>query len=250
MATPGTYELYYWPEIPGRGEFVRLTLEAGKASYVDVTRLPEAEGGGTRPLMELMAREKVAPFAPPFLKSGDLVIAQTSLILQYLGPRLGLVPTDEASRIYAHQLQLTIADMVTEAHDVHHPIGASLYYEEQKHEALRRAPLFLNERIPKFLSYFERALSSNSASKGKHMVGPSLSYVDLSMFQLLRGLAYAFPNAMKARASDFPKLIALRDRVAADRRIAAYLASDRHVPFNQYGIFRHYPELDLPGPER
>lgn len=248
MATPGTYELYYWPEIPGRGEFVRLSLEAGKASYVDVARLPESEGGGTRRMMELMKRAGLAPFAPPFLKSGDLVIAQTSLILQYLGPRLGLVPTDEPSRIAAHQLQLTIADMVTEAHDAHHPIGASLYYEEQKQEALRRAPLFLNERIPKFLTYFERALSSNGASKGKHLVGTNLSYVDLSMFQLLRGLDYAFPNAMKARAADIPKLIALRDRVAADRRIAAYLASDRHVPFNQYGIFRHYPELDAPEP--
>lgn len=244
MAAPGTYELYYWPGIPGRGEFVRLTLEAGKASWVDVARMPESEGGGERALFEMMEREGLAPFAPPFLKSGDLVIAQTSLILQFLGPRLGLSPTDEASRIAAHQLQLTIADMVTEAHDAHHPLGASLYYEEQKAEALKRAPNFVGERIPKFLSYFERILTSNTASKGRHLIGTSLSYVDLSMFQLLSGLGYAFPNAMKARAREIPKLVALRERVATERRIAAFLASDRHTPFNQHGIFRHYPELD------
>ena len=32
------YELYYWPSIQGRGEFIRLTLEEAGADYVDVAR--------------------------------------------------------------------------------------------------------------------------------------------------------------------------------------------------------------------
>jgi glutathione S-transferase len=246
MTTKLRYELYYWPEIPGRGEFVRLALEAGGADYVDVARQPKGSGGGTKAMMALLADESlaIAPFAPPFLKAGDLVIAQTALILQFLGPRLKLVPDDEESRIAAQQLMLTIADVLVEAHDAHHPIGASLYYEDQKPEAARRAQLFLSERIPKFLSYFERALANNTQSKGERFVGQALSYVDLAMFQLLGGLDYAFPKAMAARNQDIPHLRALERRVAAEPRIAAYLASERRLPFNQQGIFRHYPELD------
>jgi glutathione S-transferase len=242
MTTKTRYELYYWPEIPGRGEFVRLALEAAGADYVDVARHPH----GIKAMMALLADESLAlaPFAPPFLKVDEQVIAQTSLILHFLGPRLGMVPDDEASRLRAQQLMLTIADAVVEAHDAHHPIGASLYYEDQKPEAKRRAQLFVKERIPKFLSYFERALSKNTTSKGEHFVGRTLSYVDLSMFQLLGGLDYAFPNTMAALETRIPLLRALARRVAAEARVAAYLASERRLPFNQQGIFRHYPELD------
>jgi glutathione S-transferase len=186
---------------------------------------------------------KRPPFAPPFLKAGRLVIGQTANILQFLGPRLGLVPEDEASRLWAHQLQLTIADIVVEAHDVHHPIAAVLYYHDQKPEARRRAPHFTGERIPKFLDYFERVLAGNSRGKG-FMLGRALSYVDLSMFQLISGLRYACPRRMARLAPDYPGLLALHERVAARPNIAAYLASERRIPFNEHGIFRHYPELD------
>ncbi len=238
------YELYYWPEIPGRGEFVRLTLEAAGASYVDVAREPESAGGGVPALLALLQDKALplAPFAPPFLKTGELVIAQTALILEFLGPRLGMSPRDEPGRLRASQLQLTIADAVVEAHDAHHPLGAALYYEEQEREAKRRARVFVTERIPKFLSYFERALGKAS---GEYFVGGALSHVDLSMFQLLGGLKYAFPNAMAASEKEIPRLLALHARVAAEPRVAAYLASNRRLPFNRQGIFRHYPELDL-----
>jgi glutathione S-transferase len=239
------YELYYWPGIQGRGEFIRLALEEAGADYVDVARLAQRDGGGMPALARFLedASVKRPPFAPPFLKAGKLVIGQTANILQFLGPRLALVPEDEASRLWAHQLQLTIADLVVEVHDVHHPIAAALYYEEQKPEARRRAPHFTGERVPKFLDYFERALASNSGGKG-HMVGRALSYVDLSIFQLIAGLRYAFPKRMARLAPKYPGLLALHERVAARPNIAAYLASERRVPFNQHGIFRHYPELD------
>jgi glutathione S-transferase len=240
------YQLYYWPTIPGRGEFVRLALEEGGADYVDVARLSEAQGGGVKALMRVMRDETsdLQPLAPPFLKVGALIIAQTANILHYLGPRLHLVPDDEISRLRAHQLQLTIADFVSEAHDVHHPIGVSLYYEDQRAEALRRAPLFISERMPKYLGYFERALERNSDGTRSHLVGASLSYVDLSLFQLIGGLQFAFPRAMVQLAPRIPLSLALHDRVASQPRVAAYLASSRRLPFNQHGIFRHYPELD------
>ncbi len=233
------YELYYWPGIQGRGEFVRLVLEDAGAHYVDVARLPRGMAAMSR-FLESRAVKR-PPFAPPFLKAGKLVIGQTANILLFLGPRLGLAPKDEASRLWAHQLQLTIADWIAEVHDTHHPIAGSLYYEDQKREAKRRAENFRNERLPKFMNYFEQALKRNGS---RYLVGKTVSYVDLSIFQMIEGLCYAFPRAMAKRERKYPRLVALHDRNAARPRLAAYLASERRLPFNQQGIFRYYPELD------
>jgi glutathione S-transferase len=240
--TTAVYELYYWPGIPGRGEFVRLTLEEAAAPYLDIARLLKSRGGGVAAMMKAMrSAGSLEPFAPPFLKLGDLIIGQTANILLYLGPRHGLVPRDDASRLKANQIQLTVADVVSEAHDAHHPIAAGLYYEDQKREAKKRAATFVGERIPKFLGWFERVLE---ASGGRHFVGGAVSYADLSVFQMLSGLDYAFPKAMSRIARRIPRLRALAAGVAERPRIAAYLASERRVPFNEDGIFRHYPVLD------
>jgi len=239
------YELYYWPSIQGRGEFIRLALEEAGARYIDVARMPARAGMGVPAMMRLMEKAPAGrlPYAPPFLRAGTRVIAQTANILLFLGPRLGLVPKADESRLWAHQLQLTMADLVAEVHDAHHPIAGSLYYEEQKREARRRAGHFRTERVPQYLGYFERALAANPRG-GRHLVGGSLSYVDLSMFQVLEGLDYAFPREMRRIRRRYPLLMALRQRVKERPRIAAYLASDRRLPFSTEGIFRYYPELD------
>jgi glutathione S-transferase len=218
------YELFYWPSIQGRGEFVRLALEDAGASYRDVCR-----ERGTGPMERLLGKDA---FACPVLKAGKRLIPQTANILLYLGPRLGLAPKAEASRLRLHGLQLTIADWLAEVHDTHHPLGSSLYYEDQKREAKRRARLFLAERLPKYLRYFERAAE------------PRFSYVHLSLFQMIEGLRYAFPRAMRKQERRYPGLLDIHRRVAARPRLAAYLASKRRIPFNQQGIFRRYPELD------
>jgi glutathione S-transferase len=234
-----SYELFYWPSIQGRGEFIRLALEDAGAPYVDVARRPAKEGGGVPALMKVLkgGGPGPLPLAPPFLRRGKLLIAQTSNILLYLAPKLGLVPGGEPAQLTAHGLSLTLADLVAEAHNVHHPIGSGLYYEDQKDASRRAAASFRTERIPKFLGYFEQA-------GGRHMLGRKHSYVDLSMFQVIEGLLYAFPTTMRRITKTIPRLLALRTRVAARPRIAAYLASDRRIPFNEDGIFRHYPELD------
>lgn len=236
------YELYYWPGIQGRGEFVRLALEDAGAEYVDVAR---ERGDGMAALTHWIEDSDVPrpPFAPPFLKAGRLLIAQTANILLYLGPRLGLVPKAEGSRLWAHQLQLTIADFVAEIHDVHHPIAGGLYYEQQKEEARRRAPDLTGSRIPKFLGYFERVLAARPAGGG-YVFGREACYVDLSLFQLIAGLHYAFPQAMQRLRARHRELDRLHEAVAARPRLAAYLGSARRLPFNENGIFRHYPELD------
>lgn len=234
------YELYYWPSIQGRGEFVRLALEEAGAEYEDVAR----GRGGVAAMQRLMdGADPHPPFAPPFLKDGEVLIAQTANILLYLGRRHGLAPRDEEGRLWAHQLQLTIADVVDEAHDTHHPIASSLYYEDQREESKRRAADFIENRIPKYLGYFERVLEKNAAGD-RHLVGRRLSYPDLSLFQLLAGLRYALPRAMARLEPRYPLVAALHDRVAARPRIAAYLRSPRRIPFNEQGIFRRYPELD------
>jgi glutathione S-transferase len=235
------YELYYWAGIQGRGEFVRLALAEAGADYVDVAREP----GGEAAMQRLLDGAEVEhpPFAPPYLKAGDLLIGQTANILLYLGPRHELTPEEEAGRLWAHQLQLTIADLVDEAHDTHHPIASSLYYEDQRPEAKRRTADFLKTRVPKYLGYFERVLARNPAGDG-FLVGDRLTYPDLSLFQIVAGLRYAFPHAMARLGSTYARVTALHDRVAARPRIAAYIASARRIAFNEHGIFRHYPELD------
>jgi glutathione S-transferase len=234
---PMKYELYYWPEIQGRGEYIRLALEEAKAPYVDVAR----EAGGTSAMMRMMEQGTTPPFAPPFLKAGKLVIAQTANILLYLGARHGLAPKTEAGKLWVHQLQLTVTDFVLEVHDTHHPLGPSLYYEDQKAPAKKRTEEFWSERVPKYLGYFEDVLKR---SGGSYLLGRKLTYIDLSLFQIVEGLRYAFPKRMKAFEDDIPGLVDLCDRVAARPNIKAYLASDRRIPFNESGIFRRYKELD------
>jgi glutathione S-transferase len=239
------YELHYWPGLQGRGEFVRLALEEAGAAYRDVAREgPEGEASGIVAAALGDPDIETPPFAPPFLKHGTRIIGQTAAILLYLGDRHGLAPKSETGRLWTHQLQLTIADAVTEAHDTHHPIASSLYYEDQKPEAKRRAEDFCRHRMPKFLHWFETVLERNPKGSG-HLVGARVTYAELSLFQLVSGLTYAFPKASRTALKETPKVAALAEAVATRPRIAAYLASERRIPFNEYGIFRHYPELDL-----
>ena len=233
------YELYYWPSIQGRGEYVRLALEDAGANYADVARSDRGMAAMSR-MME--ARGGMPPFAPPFLKAGQLVIGQTANILLYLGSRHGLAPKAEAGRLWVHQLQLTVADLVLEVHDTHHPLGPSLYYEDQRQPAKKRTDEFWKQRVPKYLGYFEQLLKSNS---GAYLIGRRVTYVDLSLFQIVEGLRYAFPKRMKAFERRIPGLIDLHDRVAVRPNIKPYLASDRRIAFNEDGIFRRYKALDL-----
>jgi glutathione S-transferase len=233
------YQLYYWPDIQGRGEYVRLALEDVGADYDDVAR----GAGGTSAMMSMMEPGKgTPPFAPPFLKAGKLMIGQTANILFFLGTRHGLAPKAEAGRLWVHQMQLTIADFVVEIHDTHHPLGSTLYYEDQKAPAKKRTAEFWKERVPRYLGYFEDIVEANG---GAYVTGRRVTYVDLSLFQIVEGLRYAFPKHMQAFEENVPRLIELRDRVAERPNIKTYLASERRIPFNDQGIFRHYKELDL-----
>jgi glutathione S-transferase len=232
------YELYYWPGIQGRGEFVRLALEEAGADYADVAR---SERGMATMTRMMQARTGTPPFAPPFLKAGKLVVGQTANILLYLGSRHGLAPKGEAGKLLVHELQLTVTDLVAEIHDSHHPLGPTLYYEDQRAAAKKRSAEFWKERVPKYLGYFERLLNGHG---GAWLTGRRPTYVDLSLFQIVEGLRYAFPRNMKPFERKIPGLIGLHDRVAARPNIKAYLNSDRRIPFNEDGIFRHYKELD------
>jgi glutathione S-transferase len=232
------YQLFYWPGIQGRGEFVRLALEDAGAAYEDVAR---GKGGMDAMLTMMRGDEKRPPFAPPFLKSGKIVIAQVANILFYLGPRLELAPKEEGARLWLNALQLTVTDFVKEIHDTHHPVGTGLYYEDQKPEARRYAEGFLDERAPKYFDYFERVIDK---SGGPFLLGRRISYADLSLFQLIAGMRYAFPKGMKRIERKISKVVAVHDRVAGRPGIEAYLQSPRRIAFNEDGIFRHYPELD------
>jgi glutathione S-transferase len=240
-----TYQLHYWPTIQGRGEFVRLALEAAGAPYVDVAREPASNGGGEAALMRKLddPGNPRPSFAPPFLVDGDIVVGQTAAILLYLGPKLGLAGAGEVDALWTHQLQLTIADAVAEVHDTHHPLSTGLYYEDQRDAALERAEAFREERIPKFLGWFEKVLKRNP-SGDLHLVGDALTYADLSLFQMVAGLRYAFPKATARALARTPAVAKLHANVARRQRVHDYLQSPRRIPFNEDGIFRAYPELD------
>jgi glutathione S-transferase len=237
------YELYYWPSVQGRGEFVRLALEEAGAQYRDVAR-ESGKGAGTLAMMRVLSgRGDKPPFAPPFLKAGRMLIGQTANILQFLGPRHALAPKALDGRLWTHQLQLTIIDFVVEIHDTHHPIAGGMYYEQQRKEARRRAADFVKNRMPKFLGYFEDVLAQSGSGK-RYLLGAHLTYADLSLFQIIAGLKFAFPRAMAKAARRYPRLLTLHSRIQDRPKIAAYLCSPRRIPFNNEGIFRHYPALD------
>ena len=241
------YELHYWPTIQGRGEFIRLALEAAGAPYVDVARTAGDADRGSQALLKAMGdrHNTQPPFAPPFLKDGDVVVGQTAAILHYLAPPLKLVPRNDRLRTWTQQIQLTIADLVDEVHDTHHPIDSDLTYEEQKPEALRCARAFCSTRLPKYLLWLESIVARNPAGP-RHLVGGKLSYADLSLFQVVEGLHYAFPKAAGQVLAKTPGVVQLHDRVPKLPKVAAYLRSPRRIPFSEQGIFRHYPALDLP----
>jgi glutathione S-transferase len=231
------YKLWYWPSIQGRGEFVRLALEGAEIAYEDCAR-----GVGEDGLMaDLNDRTGRNPFAPPYLELDGLVIAQVANILMYLGERHGLAPSAMADRLWLNQLQLTIADLVAEVHNVHHPVAMMDYYDDQKPEAARAAKQFREERLPKYLGHFEDAAQANP---GDWLIDHKWSYADTSLFQLIEGLRYMFPKRMKTLEPDYPNLVRLHDQVAELPGIKAYLKSDRRLAFNTDGIFRAYPELD------
>lgn len=247
MAKKTEYALYYWPGIQGRGELVRLALEEARASYVDVARLPESEGGGPKAVVRVLSGtvggKGTAPFAPPVLVHGKVVVWQTANVLSYVGARHGLVPEKEASQAVVRALAMTVMDYLSEVHDTHHPISTGAYYEDQKPEALARSAAFRKARLPKFFGYFESVLENASAGK-KWLFGAKLTYADLALFQAVEGTAYAFPKAFAKVVRKTPLLLAHRERVRARPNLAAYLSSERRVPFNESGIFRKYPELD------
>ena len=240
------YELYYWPGLQGRGEFVRLAFEEAGAAYVDTALVPEEKGGGVPALTRFLAGDDVPlpPFAPPFLRCGKQLIGQTANILLFLGGRLKLAPVDAAGKRWTHQLQLTLADLITEVHDTHHPIDTGRFYEEQRAAAKQRSAAFLAQRLPKFLGYFERVRQRN-LGQGAGLVGDAITYVDLSMAQVIAWLRFAFPSASRMALAECPRVQALHDEVFARPRLQAYLASGRRVAFNNDGIFRRYPELDI-----
>jgi len=222
---------------------VRLALEEAGAEYRDIAREPDEPDAQRQVVLDILmdSAHTRPPFAPPFLVDGNVTIAHAANILHYLAPKIGLAP--ESDIHFAHQLQLTITDFFMEVHDTHHPITNQMYYEDQIDESKKRATAFVEMRIPKHLAYYEKILTNNPAGSC-WLIGEDLSYPDLSLFQVVEGLRYAFPNGFGKVEGEYPHVIALRDAVAKRPKTAAYLASDRRIDFNTMGIFRHYPELD------
>ncbi|QIW96113.1 hypothetical protein AMS68_001631 [Peltaster fructicola] len=250
------YELLYHPQIPGRGEFIRLAFEAVGVSYTDVANDKKDGYSEVQSICmndEINSSDGNPPIlAPPALRvpgagpdGTALILAQTPNILFYLGEKLGLVSTAEADKYHTYQLVLTALDLNNEIHDSHHPIAPSAYYEDQSAEALKKAADVRNARLPKFFSYFERSLQHNHTNGGgKFLIGGRLSIADTTVWQVLDGAYFAFPNEMAARKAEYPELLdTFYNSVKQEPHLKQYLASGRRRAYGM-GVFRHYPELD------
>ncbi|KAK4058824.1 hypothetical protein OIO90_000270 [Microbotryomycetes sp. JL221] len=249
------FEVVYHAGIPGRAEFVRLMFEATGVTYRDAPQedgqdciIPYVTGNfadhDKNPL----------PFAVPVLRHNDVVISQVPNIVLYLSSRLPPIDLDGESTNTAqtpaplhdlstfHWLEqlMTILDMNNEVHETHHPIDIRLYYEDQKAEAQKRAQAFREARIPKFLGNFENNIKKHTSGFLNEKVSPA----DLALFHMVEGILFAFPERINQVKSEFPHVFKLRDTIKSSRRIQAYINSGRRIPFNNYGIFRHYTELD------
>ncbi|MNR19982.1 hypothetical protein D3C85_1368010 [compost metagenome] len=71
-----------------------------------------------------------------------------------------------------------------------------------------------------------------------------LTYADLSLFQLVEGLQYAFPKAAARALAATPAVVKLHANIRRRQRVHDYLQSPRRIAFNEDGIFRRYAELD------
>lgn len=259
--TRPTYTLLYHPGIPGRGEYIRLALEASNTPYTDLA--VEKKDGYAEVQQACMNKglesEAGNPpiFAPPALRivggrddGGTLVISQTPNILDYLGGRVGMAGDagKEDEKYFVAEVALTALDLSNEVHDSHHPVAVALYYEDQKEESLRRAKDLRENRIPKFFSYFARTLKHNAekSGQGRYLVSDRLTYADTTVWQVLDGLYFAFPKEMAARKEEeeFRELLGpFYDGVKEEKGIKEYLASGRRMEYSM-GLFRRYPELD------
>jgi glutathione S-transferase len=245
------YELIYWPSLPGRGEFVRLVLEAGGASYSDIAAksIPDSAQAVLGLIAESNIGDATNPpiFAPPFLRHGDLSMNQTMNILRYLAPKFGLEGDgSEATKVHLASIAATIFDgLCNEAHETHHPIASSAYYEDQKPEAAKRAKNYIEERLPKFLTYVTRVLKAKTSGGGPWLYGGTFTYADIVLFQCIDGNLFAFPKTMaKLRAdSKYDGVFKLYEAVKEVPKIAAYLSGKRPYQYGE-GIWRHYPELE------
>lgn len=195
--THPSYTLLYHPDIPGRGEYIRLAFEASGVPYSDPAN-ESKEGVGqvyTCCSPDSLGEDgNPPPFAPPMLrvsgagKNGkSLLINQTPNILFYLGKELGLAGEEEADKWHVNELALTALDFSNETHDTHHPIAVMKVYEDQKEEALKKSTQFRENRIPKYFGYFERVLKGNEAGGGRYLVGGKLTYADTTLWQVLDG---------------------------------------------------------------
>jgi len=252
------YELLYHPGIPGRGEFIRLAFEAAGVPYTDVANDQKNGYDTVRKICMNQQEESIdgnpPVFCPPCLRvpgagqdgKSALVISQTPNILFYLGERIGMVPEgDEVAKYYVNQVALTALDLNNEVHDTHHPIAVMKYYEDQKDESLKKATDVRENRIPKYLSYFNRVLKHNQPSgNGKYLVGDRLTYADTTVWQLLDGCFFAFPKEMAARTKEYPDLlVTFYENIKTEHGVKEYLRSERRLKYSM-GVFRHYPELD------
>ncbi|MXO64197.1 glutathione S-transferase [Altericroceibacterium endophyticum] len=234
------YDFWYWPTLPGRGDFIRYPLEAAQIPYTDCAR--DAEDGFAAVAEHLEAKQGCHAFAVPLLETGSESIAQTANILLFLNQEHGLGPSDAAGMRYLNQLQCDIADITEEVHAVHHPISTAFYYEDQRDAAIQSAEKFREQRIPKYLAHFERI--ANAHDGDWLLEGDSWSTGDTSIAYLLDGLHFMFPLRMAALQSDYPTIHQIQQKTFALEYLDAYRASDRCAAFGTEGIFRNYPELD------
>jgi len=225
------WQILYWPAKDadgkvaagaGRAEYLRVLFEEAGVPYQDVT-------AGLRAFFwQNLEAQPYPALAPPAIRKNNFILGQTAVCAKRLAMEFGFYPTDEDDAAHAEQIVTTVHEYIAEGRSAFHPVKNTMSYHDQKEEAKPYIAAFKADRLPRYMTNFERFLKANRGGGG-FFVGDSLSYVDLQVMVMLQVTRSQFPDAWEALDAKL-----LKDHLAqmeARPRIKAYLLSDRKQPF-------------------
>jgi glutathione S-transferase len=198
------YKIIYF-QGRGRAEVMRLIFAVAGVDYTD-ERVDFGAG--------LAAVKPLAPFGQlPLLEVDGKMLCQSNACARYLARQFKL-----AGKTDLEQAQ---ADMIVDClEDALKPIFAFTFETKDETKKAEQKKKFLEEQLPQHLTYLDNLLKKNHGGD-KFFVGTELTWADLALINYLSWIDIAEGSA---RLAKYPKVKALRERVEALPKVAAWIA--------------------------